>query len=181
MSITTVAVNTPFTRQKARELKAGDRVLISGTIYAARDAAHQRIYNIIEQGKPLPFPLEGQIIYYVGPTPAPPGKIIGSAGPTTAYRMDDFTPVLLKMGITATIGKGKRGDKVIQAMKQYTAVYLAALGGGGAILHKCIKAVQTIAFEDLGTEALRKLEVENFPAVVAIDSYGTNLFERKPK
>lgn len=179
MNITSNSINTPLTRQQARQLKAGDKVLLSGTIYTARDAAHKRIHNMLTEGKQPPFPLEGQIIYYVGPTPAPPGKIIGSAGPTTAYRMDDFTPLLLKMGITATIGKGKRGENVIDAMKEYGSVYLAALGGGGAILHKCIKSVQVIAFEDLGTEAVRKLEIENFPAVVAIDSYGNNLFERK--
>ncbi|MEW6535477.1 MAG: Fe-S-containing hydro-lyase [Candidatus Auribacterota bacterium] len=171
-------IHTPLTRRDARALRAGDRLLISGTLYTARDESHKRIIDLLESGKKPPFSLRDQIIYYVGPTPAPPGEIIGSAGPTTGYRMDSFTPRLICEGITATIGKGVRGPEVIAAMKEYGAVYLAALGGGGALLQSCIKAVEEIAFPDLGTEAVRRFTVVDFPVVVAIDSLGTNLYER---
>lgn len=174
-------IQTPFTRSQARALNAGDRVLISGTIYTARDASHMRLMELLENDQPLPFDLRDQILYYVGPTPAPPGKIIGSAGPTTAYRMDDFTPRLIAEGITGTIGKGMRSPAVIDAMKEYGAVYFAALGGGGALLHSKIKSVEVVAFSDLGTEAIHKFDVELFPVVVAIDTEGTNLYERKQK
>lgn len=171
-------ITTPLSRETAKQLRAGESVLITGTLYTARDASHQRIIELLDAGKDLPFSLKDQIIYYVGPTPAPPGKIIGSAGPTTASRMDDFTPRMIEEGVTATIGKGSRGNTVVEAMVRYGAVYFAALGGGGALLSKHIKAVQVVAFPELGTEAVRKIEVEKFPVIVAIDSLGTNLYER---
>jgi fumarate hydratase subunit beta len=171
-------ITTPLTKDQACQLRAGELLLINGTLYTARDASHQRLIDCMDQGIALPFSLKDQIIFYVGPTPAPPGKVIGSAGPTTAYRMDSFTPRLIKEGVSATIGKGNRSSEVIDAMKRYGAVYLAALGGGGALLSQCVKSVEIIAFPELGTEAVRKLEVENFPVVVAIDSSGTNLYER---
>lgn len=173
-----VELYTPFTHEKARSLKTGQRVLITGTIYTARDAAHKRLVAMLDAGEPIPFALENQIIYYAGPTPPAPGKIVGSIGPTTAYRMDSFAPRLTAMGVTGTIAKGDRAPAVVDALKQYGAVHFTAIGGLGALLSKKVRAVEVVAFEDLGTEAVRKLEVEQFPVVVAIDSQGRNIYER---
>lgn len=174
MSIT---VRTPLTREDAKKLRAGDSCLISGVIYTARDAAHKRLCELIEQGKELPLDIKDSIIYFVGPTPAKPGQAIGSAGPTTSYRMDAYSPELIALGQTGMIGKGKRGNEVIAAMKKYGAVYFGAIGGCGALLSKCIKKAEIVAYEDLGAEAIRRLEVEDFPAIVIIDSEGNNLYE----
>jgi len=174
----TLKIKTPLTKKKIKKLRAGDILLLKGSIYTARDAAHKRLTELIESGGDLPFPLENQVIYYTGPTPAPEGKVIGSAGPTTSYRMDSFTPKLIEMGLAAAIGKGNRSPEVVDALKDNGAVYLAAVGGLGALLSKRIVAAEVIAFEDLGTEAVRKLDVEEFPLIVAIDSYGKSLFER---
>ena len=170
-------LQTPFTREMARSLKAGDACLISGVIYTARDAAHKRLCELVAQGKPLPMNMGNAIIYFVGPTPAKPGQAIGSAGPTTSYRMDAYSPALIAIGQTGMIGKGKRGSEVIEAMKTYGAVYFGATGGCGALLSKCIKKSEIIAYEDLGAEAIRRLEVEDFPVTVIIDSEGNNLYE----
>ncbi len=170
-------ITTPFTREDARNLKAGDSCLISGVIYTARDAAHKRLCALIDEGKELPFDVENSIIYFVGPTPTMPGKAIGSAGPTTSYRMDAYSPALIAKGQTGMIGKGKRGKEVIDAMKEHGAVYFGAIGGCGALLGKCIKKCEIIAYDDLGAEAIRRLEVEDFPVVVIIDSEGNNLYE----
>ncbi len=172
-----VSVNTPLTREDARKLKAGDSCLISGVIYTARDAAHKRLCELIAQGKKLPLDIKDSIIYFVGPTPAKPGQAIGSAGPTTSYRMDAYSPDLIAMGQTGMIGKGKRGPEVIATMKKYGAVYFGAIGGCGALLSKCIKKAEIVAYDDLGAEAIRRLEVEDFPVVVIIDSEGNNLYE----
>ena len=170
-------IQTPFTREDARSLKAGDTCLITGTIYTARDAAHKRLCELVAQGKKLPMDMENAIIYFVGPTPAKPGQAIGSAGPTTSYRMDAYSPALIAIGQTGMIGKGKRNAEVIAAMKEYGAVYFGATGGCGALLSKCIKKAEIVAYEDLGAEAIRKLEVEDFPVTVIIDSEGNNLYE----
>ena len=170
-------IQTPFTREDARSLKAGDTCLITGTIFTARDAAHKRLCELVAQGRELPMEIENAIIYFVGPTPAKPGQAIGSAGPTTSYRMDAYSPTLIALGETGMIGKGKRGPEVIAAMKEYGAVYFGAIGGCGALLSQCIKKAEIIAYEDLGAEAIRRLEVENFPAIVIIDSEGNNLYE----
>ena len=172
-----VKITTPLTREKVKTLKAGDSVLISGVIYTARDAAHKRLCELVAQGKELPMDVKDSIIYFVGPTPAKPGQAIGSAGPTTSYRMDAYSPILIEQGQTGMIGKGKRGPEVIEAMKQYGAVYFGAIGGCGALLSKCIKEAEVIAYEDLGAEAIRRLVVEDFPVVVIIDSEGNNLYE----
>lgn len=176
-----IKINTPLTQERARELKAGDSCLISGVIYTARDAAHKRLCELIAQNKPLPLDVKNSIVYFVGPTPAKPGDAIGSAGPTTSYRMDAYSPDLIKLGQTGMIGKGKRGPNVIEAMKKHGAVYFGAIGGCGALLSKCIKKAEVIAYDDLGAEAIRRLEVENFPVVVIIDSHGNNLYETGPK
>jgi len=170
-------LHTPLSREDARALRCGESCLITGTIYTARDAAHKRLCELAAKGKPLPFDIEGAIIYFVGPTPAKPGQIIGSAGPTTSYRMDAYSPTLIALGQTGMIGKGKRGEAVVDAMRRYGAVYLGAIGGLGALLGKCVKKAEVIAYPDLGAEAVRKLEVENFPVVVVIDSEGNNLYE----
>ena len=172
-----VSITLPLTREKARELKAGDSCLLSGIIYTARDAAHKRLCALADEGKELPFPVKDATIYYVGPTPAKPGEAIGSAGPTTAYRMDAYSPTLIALGETGMIGKGKRGPEVIAAMKEHGAVYFGAIGGCGALLSQCIKKAEIIAYEDLGAEAIRRLEVEDFPVTVIIDSEGNNLYE----
>ena len=172
-----IKIRAPLSREAARQLKAGDSCLISGVIYTARDAAHKRLCELVAAGKELPFDVQGSIIYFVGPTPAKPGQAIGSAGPTTSYRMDAYNPTLIAQGLTGMIGKGKRGPEVIDAMKQYGAVYFGAIGGCGALLSKCIKKAEIVAYEDLGAEAVRRLEVENFPAIVIIDSQGNNLYE----
>ncbi len=170
-------IQTPLTRQAARELKSGESVLISGTIYTARDAAHKRLCELAAQGKELPLDVKNAIIYFVGPTPARPGQAIGSAGPTTSYRMDAYSPTLIRMGLTGMIGKGKRSPEVVQAMKECGAVYFGAIGGCGALLSKCVRSAEVIAYPDLGAEAIRRLEVEDFPAIVVIDSEGRNLYE----
>ena len=170
-------IQTPLTREMARTLKSGESCLITGTIYTARDAAHKRLCELVAQGKELPFDAKDSIIYFVGPTPAKPGQAIGSAGPTTSYRMDAYSPTMIAQGQTGMIGKGKRSAEVIAAMKEYGAVYFGAIGGCGALLSKCIKKAEVIAYPDLGAEAIRRLEVENFPAVVIIDSEGNNLYE----
>lgn len=172
-----VKLTTPLTQETVKSLKAGDNCLISGVIYTARDAAHKRLCQLIEEGKTLPFDIKDAVIYFVGPTPAKPGQAIGSAGPTTSYRMDAYSPVLIRQGLTGMIGKGKRGPEVIASMKTHGAVYFGAIGGCGALLAKCIKSSQIVAYEDLGAEAIRRLEVEDFPVVVVIDSEGNNLYE----
>ena len=172
-----VSIKTPLTREDARKLKAGDSCLISGIIYTARDAAHKRLCELIEAKKPLPLDIKDSIVYFVGPTPAKPGQAIGSAGPTTSYRMDAYSPSLIELGQTGMIGKGKRGPKVVEAMKKHGAVYFGAIGGCGALLSKCIKKAEVIAYDDLGAEAIRKLYVEDFPVIVVIDSEGNNLYE----
>ena len=172
-----VKITTPLTREAVRNLKAGDSCLISGVIYTARDAAHKRLCELVAEGKELPLDVKDAIIYFVGPTPAKPGQAIGSAGPTTSYRMDAYSPTLIKEGLTGMIGKGKRSDEVVAAMKEHGAVYFGAIGGCGALLSKCIKKAEVIAYEDLGAEAIRRLEVEDFPAIVIIDSEGNNLYE----
>ena len=172
-----ISVKTPLSHEDARKLKAGDSVLLSGVIYTARDAAHKRLCELVAQGKELPMDIRDAVIYFVGPTPAKPGQAIGSAGPTTSYRMDAYSPTLIAQGQTGMIGKGKRGPEVIAAMKEHGAVYFGAIGGCGALLSKCIKKAEVIAYEDLGAEAIRRLEVEDFPVVVVIDSEGNNLYE----
>lgn len=170
-------INTPLTTQKVENLKAGDYVYITGTIYSARDAAHKRMYEAMNEGKPIPIDPKENIIYYLGPSPAREGQVIGSAGPTTSSRMDKYTPLLLNHGLKGMIGKGKRSPDVIEAMKKNKAVYFAAVGGAGALLSQRIKASKVIAYDDLGTEAIRELYVENFPVIVVIDSEGNNLYE----
>lgn len=171
----------PISDEEILNLKAGEMVELSGVIYTGRDAAHKRFLKAIEDNKKLPFDLNGRGIYYVGPTPTKPGDIIGSAGPTTSYRMDDLTLPLLERGLKVMIGKGKRSDKVVDGMKKYTAVYLAAIGGAGAYISDSIKECEIIAYEDLGAEAVRKLKVENLKLTVAIDSYGNNIYEEGRK
>ncbi len=172
-----IRVTTPLSREDVKKLRSGDSVLLSGVIYTARDAAHKRLCELVEQGKELPLDIKDSVIYFVGPTPARPGQVIGSAGPTTSYRMDAYSPTLISLGQTGMIGKGKRSDQVIAAMKEHGAVYFGAIGGCGALLSKCIKKAEVIAYEDLGAEAIRRLEVEYFPVVVIIDSQGNNLYE----
>ena len=172
-----IHITAPLTRETARTLKAGDSCLISGVIYTARDAAHKRLCELLAAGKELPLDIRNNILYFVGPTPAKPGQAIGSAGPTTSYRMDAYSPALIEQGLTGMIGKGKRGPEVVAAMQKHGAVYFGAIGGCGALLSKCIKKAEVIAYEDLGAEAIRRLEVEDFPVVVIIDSQGNNLYE----
>lgn len=170
-------INAPINDEVVNSLKAGDYVYITGTIYTARDAAHKRIYEAINKGEKIPFELKDNIIYYLGPSPAREGQIIGSAGPTTSSRMDKYTPLLLEHGLKGMIGKGKRSEEVIESMHKNNAVYFAAIGGAGALLSKCIKKAEVIAYDDLGTEAIRKLEVENLPAIVVIDNEKNNMYE----
>ena len=170
-------IAAPIDKENVRTLIAGDYVYITGTIYTARDAAHKRMYETLREGGDLPINIEGQAIYYMGPSPAREGRPIGSAGPTTASRMDKYAPQLLDLGLGAMIGKGKRSSEVIESIKQNGAVYFAAVGGAGALLSKCIKEAEVIAYDDLGTEAIRKLRVENFPVIVVIDNQGNNLYE----
>ena len=174
-------LETPLTEDKVKELHAGDYVYISGTVYTARDAAHKRMVEQKEQGMELPFIMKDQIVYYLGPTPNREGQVIGSAGPTTSSRMDKYAPTLLDEGLTGMIGKGKRSEAVIDSMKKNTAVYFAAVGGAGALLSKCIKKSEVIAYDDLGTEAIRKLYVENLPVITVIDCDGNNLYETAPE
>lgn len=170
-------ISAPMDIEAAKKLRAGDYVYITGTIYTARDAAHKRMYESLERGDALPFEVEGNIIYYMGPSPAREGRPIGSAGPTTSSRMDKYAPTLLDLGLIGMIGKGKRTDAVKVAIVRNGAVYFAAVGGAGALLSKAIKSSEVIAYEDLGTEAIRRLEVEDFPVIVVIDSEGNNLYE----
>lgn len=172
-----ISLTAPLTREEARKLRAGDSCLISGVIYTARDAAHKRLCELLDEGKELPIDLKDSIIYFVGPSPAKPGQAIGSAGPTTSYRMDAYSPALIALGQTGMIGKGKRGDEVVAAMKEHGAVYFGAIGGCGALLSKCIKESKIVAYDDLGAEAIRRIVVEDFPAIVVIDSEGNNLYE----
>lgn len=167
----------PMKKEEAESLQAGDYVMISGTIYTARDAAHKRMQEALQQGEELPFAMQDQAIYYMGPSPAREGRCIGSAGPTTASRMDKYAPQLLDLGLRAMIGKGKRNREVKDAMIRNSCVYLAAVGGAGALLSKCITSSEVIAYDDLGTEAIRKLTVEHFPAIVVIDARGKDLYE----
>ncbi len=170
-------INTPITEEVALSLKAGDYVFLSGTIYVARDAAHKRMTEGLDKGEELPFDIKGATVYYMGPSPAREGQVIGSAGPTTATRMDRYTPRLLDLGLKAMIGKGKRSPEVIEAMKRNKCVYFAAVGGAGALISKCITSSEVIAYDDLGAEAVRRLEVKDFPMVVVIDSTGENLYD----
>ena len=171
-------INTPIDDKIVSELKAGDYVYLTGTVYTARDAAHKRLYEALQRGEDIPLELQNNIIYYLGPSPAREGQVIGAAGPTTSSRMDKYTPLLLEKGLKGMIGKGKRSDEVIESMHKNHAVYFAAIGGAGALLSKCIKKSEVIAYEDLGTEAIRKLEVENLPIIVVIDDKKTNLYNR---
>jgi fumarate hydratase subunit beta len=171
-------INLPLTDKVISELKTGENVLLNGIIYTARDAAHKRIVEALEKGKPLPFELKGQTIYYMGPTPARPGQVIGSAGPTSSYRMDIYAPRLMEEGLKGMIGKGQRTQAVLDAMKKYKAVYFAAIGGTGALIAKSIKKADIIAYEELGAEAVRKLEVENFTVTVINDIYGGDLYQQ---
>lgn len=170
-------VTAPFDREAVKAFKAGDTVSLSGIIYTARDAAHKKLIELLSQNKELPFDIKNQTIYYVGPCPSREGEVIGSAGPTTSYRMDAYAPELIKLGQTGMIGKGLRGENVINAMKEYGAVYFGAIGGAGALMAECIKSQEMIAFPELGAEAVRRLEVENFPLTVIIDCCGNNLYE----
>lgn len=170
-------ITLPLTEELAKSLKAGDTVLLTGTIYTSRDAGHKRMCESLAKGDPLPFDPQDATIYYVGPTPAKPGQVIGSAGPTTSGRMDAYAPTMLSVGARGMIGKGARLPEVVEAMKQYSGIYFGAIGGAGALLAKCIKQCELIAYEDLGAEALRKLYVEDMPLVVIIDSEGNNLYE----
>lgn len=170
-------IKAPLNREEAGSLQAGDYVYITGTIYTARDAAHKRMYEALERGEQLPMDMQNNVIYYMGPSPAREGRPIGSAGPTTSSRMDKYAPSLLDLGLMGMIGKGKRSEAVKEAIVRNGAVYFAAVGGAGALLSRSIKSSEVIAYDDLGTEAIRKLEVENFPVIVVIDSQGNNLYE----
>ena len=167
----------PFSDETIRSLKTGDMVYISGTVYTARDEAHRRLCEMIRRGEPMPFDIEGQAVYYAGPAPAKPGKPIGSVGPTTGGRMDAYSPSLIARGLKVMIGKGTRSAQVVDAMKQYTGVYFAAIGGAAALMAKCVESAEVIAFEELGTEAVRKLQVKELPVVVAIDCRGNDVYK----
>lgn len=171
-------IELPLNDEKVKELKVGESVLLTGVIYTARDAAHKRLVEALERGEKLPFDIEGQTIYYVGPTPEKEGEAIGSAGPTTSYRMDSYAPTLLDLGQKGMIGKGVRGQNVIDSMIKNKAVYFGAIGGAGALISKCITKAEVIAYEDLGAEAIRRLEVKEFPVIVAIDCEGNDLYEK---
>ncbi len=170
-----IRLDTAELKERASELKAGDRVLLSGVCYTSRDAAHKRIFELLDRGEQPPYPLEGAAVYYAGPTPAPKGLPIGSCGPTTSGRMDPYTPRLLDLGLKCMIGKGKRAPEVVEAMKRNGAVYLCAIGGAGALAAKCIEQVQVIAFEDLGCESVKRLILKEFPLIVGIDSTGESV------
>lgn len=174
-------IHAPLRAQEIQDLRAGDSVFLTGTIYTGRDAAHKRLCSLLDCGEPLPFNIRNQVIYYAGPCPAKPGDPIGSCGPTTSYRMDAYAPKLCDLGLIGMIGKGQRSQTVIEAIVKNGGVYFAATGGAGALIATCVKSAEVIAFEDLGTEAIRRLEVENLPLIVAIDSRGGNLYELGPK
>ncbi len=176
-----IILATPLKSEDVDKLRIGDRVLLNGIVYTARDAAHKRLIQLIEAGEPLPFDVEGQVIYYVGPSPAKPGQAVGAAGPTTSYRMDAYAPTLIERGLKGMIGKGKRNDAVQEAMQKHKAVYFAAIGGAGALMAKSILSAEVIAYPELGPEAIRKLEVQNFPVIVANDAHGGDLYEEGAK
>jgi len=171
-----IKLKTPLTDQDVEKLGIGDRVLLTGVLYSARDAAHKRLFDLIQAGKDLPVDIRGQVIYYVGPAPAKPGRPIGSAGPTTSYRMDAYAPKLMEMGLKGMIGKGNRGAEVVEAMRKYKAVYFGATGGAGALLARSIRKAETVAYDDLGPEAIQRLEVDDFPVVVINDTKGNDLY-----
>lgn len=173
-------LTTPLTSAQAQQLKSGDTVLLSGTIYTARDAAHKRLCEALERGETLPLNLQNTVIYYAGPTPARPGEVIGSCGPTTSGRMDAYAPTLMRQGVIGMIGKGARSAQVVEAMKECGAVYFAAIGGAGAVMASCVKQAEVVCYDDLGSEAVRRLTVENMPLTVIIDSEGRNLYEDGP-
>ncbi len=175
------SMTTPLKPEDVDKLRAGDTVKLNGFIYTARDAAHKKLVELIKEGKELPLPLEGQIIYYVGPSPTPPGKPIGSAGPTTSFRMDPYAPILIERGLRGMIGKGERAAGVVEAMRKYGAVYFAATGGAAALLSKRIVKAEVIAYPELGAEAISRLTVENFPVIVAQDRYGGNIYKEGQK
>ena len=172
-----IKISTPLTEEKVKGLKAGDTVLLSGALYTGRDAAHKRLIDLLDDNKEFPLKIKDEIIYYVGPSPAKPGQVIGSAGPTTSYRMDPYAPRLLDLGLRGMIGKGARSEKVIEAIKRNNGIYFGAIGGAAALIGKSIVKSEIIAYEDLGAEAIRKIEVKDMPLVVIIDSEGTNLYE----
>jgi len=175
------SMKTPLKPEDIDKLRAGDKVNLNGFIYTARDAAHKRLVELLKEGKPLPLPLDGEIIYYVGPSPTPPGKAIGSAGPTTSFRMDPYAPLLIERGLRGMIGKGERAPGVVEAMQKYGAVYFAATGGAAALLSKRIVKAEIIAYPELGAEAINRLTVENFPVIVAQDRYGGNIYKEGQK
>ncbi len=176
-----IRISTPLDDDTVVQLKSGDNLLINGIIYTGRDAAHKRLVDLLEKGEPLPFDISGQIIYFVGPTPARPGRPVGSAGPTTSYRMDAYSPELIAQGLKGMIGKGARSQEVLNAMQKYKCVYMAAVGGAGALISQSIKSSEVIAYEDLGPEAIRKMKVEDFPAVVVNDVLGNDLYREGVK
>ena len=172
-----VILEAPFTDEMIKSLKAGDMVYISGTVYTGRDAAHKRLHDMIERGESMPFDFEGQAIYYAGPCPAKPGKPIGSVGPTTGGRMDAYSPLLIQKGLRVMIGKGSRSEEVIDSLREHTGVYFAAIGGAAALMARCVVSSEVIAFDELGTEAIRKLQVDQLPVIVAIDSEGNDSYK----
>ena len=175
-----IPITLPLSREKLADLRAGDEVLLTGEVYTARDAAHQRMIACLDAGKPLPFDVRGQTIYYVGPAPASPGHAVGPAGPTSSYRMDAYTPRMLDAGLLGMIGKGKRSPAVIESMVKHGAVYFGAVGGAAALISRSIKKSEVVCYEDLGSEAIHRFEIENFPVIVLIDSEGNNLYETGP-
>ena len=178
MSTEVKHITPPLTDEVVKDLKIGEKVLITGVIYSARDAAHKRIVDMMAENEELPFDLKGAVIYFMGPAPAKPGQPIGSAGPTTSYRMDAYSPTLVAAGLKGMVGKGARSDEVVESMKEHCAVYFAATGGAGALISKSIKKAEVVAFDDLGAEAVRRLEVEDFPCTVAQDCYGDNMYQK---
>ena len=176
-----LTLSTPLTREVRKDLRAGDRVLLSGTIYAARDAAHRRMTESLRRGEPLPFDLRDQVVYYAGPAPTPPGRAIGPVGPTTSGRMDPSTPALLNLGLGGMIGKGRRSPEVLEALRRHGAVYFGATGGAAALLARSVQECVLVAYEDLGPEAILRLRVEGFPAVVVVDPLGTDLYDVGPR
>ncbi len=171
-------INTPITKDVAKNLSVGEMVYITGTIYTSRDAGHKRMVNMLENSKKMPIDFDGQVVYYAGPCPNKPDQVIGSVGPTTSGRMDAYSPKLLSEGLLYMIGKGKRSDEVIDAIKEFGGIYFVAIGGAGALISQCVKSVEIIAFEDLGTEALRKLEVVDFPVIVGVDTRGNDIYRK---
>ncbi len=173
-----IRLETPLDDNDVRSVRSGDRVLLNGTVYTARDQAHKKMVDALQAGEELPFDPEGQVIYYVGPAPAPPGKVIGSAGPTTSYRMDPFAPALYEAGVKATIGKGARSEQVREAIQRFTCLYLAAVGGAAALLATCVRSSEVIAYPELGTEAVRKLVVDDLPVIAVNDAFGGDLYQQ---